>query len=127
MAKRKKPAAAKHAKRGNAKAAATKAKHKLPKRQTLPGMEGTKDEMLETLARDVAETRDSKNELIESEKRLLSGIKVRMHEIGEKIYAGYGMEFALVPGDEKLRVRRVKSEGDGATDAGDEDDVESDE
>lgn len=91
----------------------TKGRAQQPKAQPLPGM-NVRVKELDDLAHDFAEARDSKNEAIGEEDRLNGEIfdAMRRHEV--MVLKASGMEFARVPGGEKLRCRKLKDKSERA-------------
>lgn len=98
---------------------------KRPRQITLPdeSMERVRSKRLDAICESIADERDKVNEAKKEEGGLISSALQEMQNKGIQVYKHGGVELARVPGAEKLRVRRVKDEGDaGAEDleAGDE-------
>lgn len=96
------------------KPAKVKERTRQPKAEPLPGM-NVRVKELDDLAHDFAEARDSKNEAIGEEDRLNGEIfdAMRRHKI--QVWKASGMEFARVPGGEKLRCRKLKDKSERAS------------
>lgn len=115
---------AKKAKGGKKKADKKKAPKKRtapkrPRQQSLPdeSMERVRSRRLDSICESIADERDKVNEAKKEEGGLISSALQEMQAKGIQVYKHGGVELARVPGAEKLRVRRVKDEGDaGAED-----------
>lgn len=84
-----------------------------PKPQPLPGMNVRIPE-LDKLAYDFAEARDAKNEAIADEDRLSGEVFDAMIRHKVMVWKASGIEFARVPGGEKLRTRKIKEKSERA-------------
>lgn len=110
MAKKAKKAKPKQKAKPAKKAAASKARNRKPRSQTLPGMEQVRHRDLDRFCESIGETRDSINELKGEEADLCRGAlrSMRLHEVMS--YRHAGVELVRVIGEDKLRVRTTEDE-----------------
>lgn len=96
-----------------------------PRQQAL--IEDARIKPLDDCAASIADVRDNMNELRGEEKGYLATARSLMHKYGKSVYKHAGVEIVLVPGDEKVRVRILKDDGNasasGSDDAGTGDDA----
>lgn len=89
-----------------------------PRSQTLPGMEKIRSKPLDNLCEGIGDCRATKNAATTEERGFeRSALKV-MQTRGLSVYKHAGVELALVPGSDKLRVRLTSEKGDAAVMAG---------
>jgi hypothetical protein len=126
MAKRKKTE--KKPKPAARKKPAPKKRPSGPRSQTLPdkSFDRIRNRRLDSICEIIAEERDRVNEARKEEVGLISSALDVMQKDGIQVYKHGGVELVRVPGAEKLRVRRVKDEGDaGVEDLEDTSDLET--
>lgn len=113
-----KPLKAKAKANGSAKAKAKPAKKTGPRSQVLPGMEQVRNVLLDNMYEKLGEALDAKNEAIREEVSLRAGIQTQMQALGITVYVHASTEGARIPGvGEKLRIRRIKNDGDAQVSA----------
>ena len=93
---------------------------KLPQERVLPTLEDVTIEDLDNVCHSIAECRDTMAVARNDEKGLEQTALALMHRHKRTTYHGSGVELALVPGEEKLRVRTSKANATGSVQADDE-------
>lgn len=108
---------------GKAKTAATKARHRQPRAEPLPGMGEVRIKALDEICTTIAETRESINALRAEEVDNESAAMGLMRKHEKVAWRHAGVELVRVPGEEKLRVRttpeRTATAESEPSDAGD--------
>lgn len=89
-----------------------------PRQQAL--IEDARIKPLDDCAASIADVRDNMNELRGEEKGYLSTARSLMHKYGKSVYKHAGVEIVLVPGDEKVRVRILKDDGNASSSGSDD-------
>lgn len=89
-----------------------KPRSRQPRQQAL--IEDARIKPLDDCAASIADVRDNMNELRGEEKGYLSTARSLMHKYGKSVYKHAGVEIVLVPGDEKVRVRILKDDGNAS-------------
>lgn len=85
--------------------AKTTATKKRARPQTLKGMEDSRIEQLDQLARDYAEYRDQRIALNKAEADLKEQLRTAMHKHKKTSYSCDGVTIRLVSGDEEVKVK----------------------
>lgn len=93
-------------------AVAERPRSQRPRQQAL--IEDARIQPLDDCAASIADVRDNMNELRGEEKGYLSTARSLMHKYGKSVYKHAGVEIVLVPGDEKVRVRILKDDGNAS-------------
>lgn len=99
-------------------ATASKDRTRRPRQAAL--IEDARISAIDKVLDSIADCRDNINDLRGEEKGYLSVVRKLMHQHGKTIYKHAGVECALVPGDEKVRVRILKDSGDASSSGADD-------
>ena len=95
---------------------ARKGRTRRPRSQILPGMEQVRSKALDNICEAIGDVRETMNAAKKEESGFVLSALQQMQRTSVTVYKHAGVELALVPGAEKLRVRLVKEEGDAGDD-----------
>lgn len=92
---------------------------KRPEERTFPEMGDLKDRQLMKVAKLYADEMHVQSESAAAAEGHKQLARKRMEQLGIKVFTGHGIEFTLVPGEEKFKARQIKK-GDTTNTSADE-------